>query len=256
LIFEPGEVIGHRGAGRGQGADGTTQENTPDSLRSAVAQGAHWVEIDVHRSAEDTLFLHHDGTLPDGRALVGLPDEECHKAGLYTLEEGIEALPSDFAIDVEIKTVMNDAVDAPARRTTALVLPYLAREARRRRLFASSFDPSAVVAVRRELPTVPVAWMPWVRGPVDLAVAGAAGLGCAAVGIDARSLGAGDEELNPHHWDLAGTVAMAHRAGLQVYSWSPAPAEAARFLTEGADAVCVDDIPGTLQALAEGSAAR
>jgi glycerophosphoryl diester phosphodiesterase len=256
LIFEPGEVIGHRGAGRGQGADGTTQENTPESLRSAVAQGADWVEIDVHRSAEDTLFLHHDATLPDGRVLVELPDDECHKAGLYTLEEGIEALPSDFPINVEIKTVMNDAVDAPARRTTALVVAHLAREARRRRLFASSFDPAAVLALGRELPSLPVAWMPWVRGPADLGVAGATGLGCAAVGIDARSFGAGDAEPRPHHWDLAGAVEMAHRAGLQLYSWSPAPQDAARFLAAGADAVCVDDIPGTVTALAADAEVR
>jgi glycerophosphoryl diester phosphodiesterase len=42
----------------------------------------------------------------------------------------------------------------------------------------------------------------------------------------------------------------AHQAGLEVMTWTATPAEAARAAAAGIDAVCVDDVPGTIAALA------
>ncbi|MFD0775844.1 glycerophosphodiester phosphodiesterase, partial [Streptomonospora algeriensis] len=49
--------------------------------------------------------------------------------------------------------------------------------------------------------------------------------------------------------EVAYTVGVAHRAGLQVLTWCPDPVDAARFTGAGVDAVVVDDVPGTVAAL-------
>ena len=58
------QVIGHRGASRAE------RENTLEAFHAAVAQGADGVELDVRRTADGALAVHHDAHLPDGRAIV------------------------------------------------------------------------------------------------------------------------------------------------------------------------------------------
>lgn len=249
-IFTATEVIGHRGLGRGV-VDGHL-ENTPGSFVAAAAAGVDWVEIDVRRTADDALVLYHDAALDDGRAVVDLTAAECAEAGLFGLEEGLAALPDDVGLDVDVKTVMEDAVDAPARRTVSLLLPYLRKEVRRRRVFVCSFDPGLLRAVQEEVPEVPTAWMPYVRNPADTAIPGALGTGCPIVAVDARALGLSGEEPRPGRRPLEYTVETAHRAGLEIMSWCPGPADAARYAAAGMDAVVVDDVPGTVAALRPG----
>lgn len=50
-------AIGHRGAPR------LALENTPESFLLAAAHGAHWVELDVHLTADRRLVVAHDPTL-------------------------------------------------------------------------------------------------------------------------------------------------------------------------------------------------
>ena len=57
-------VYGHRGA------SAAAPENTIEAYVLARDQGADGVEIDVRRSADGILVLHHDPDLPDGR-IVG-----------------------------------------------------------------------------------------------------------------------------------------------------------------------------------------
>ncbi|NKY97388.1 glycerophosphodiester phosphodiesterase [Nocardiopsis alborubida] len=250
-VFEATEVVGHRGAGRGV-VDGV-RENTAESYAAAARAGAHWVEIDVRRTADDALVLHHNAALDDGRAIVELTARECAEAGLAGLEEGLAAIPAGVGLDVDVKSVMEDAVDAPSRRTVSLLLPYLRREAGRRRVFVCSFDPGVLLAVREEVPSVPTAWMPFVRNPLDQAVAGAAGMGCPVVAIDARSFGLSGDAPRPGRRSVEYTVDLAHRAGIEVVSWCPDPVDAARFAEAGMDAVVVDDVPGTVSALKGGA---
>ncbi|PSK97057.1 glycerophosphoryl diester phosphodiesterase [Murinocardiopsis flavida] len=244
-LFTPTEVIGHRGNGRGPG------ENTAESFAAAVENGAAWVEVDVRRSADDVLVVHHDAALDDGRVIVDLPAAECAKAGLLTLDAALDAIPAGTGVDFDVKTVMEDAAAPAARRTTTLLLPYLRAE-RRRPVFVCSFDPAALLAVHAEAPGVPTAWMPFVRNPLDQAVAGAAGMGCAAVAIDARSFGlAGDAPVRGRR-ETEYAVGVAHSAGLEVVCWCPDAENAARFAAAGVDAVVVDDVPGVVAALKQG----
>lgn len=246
-VFSATEVIGHRGLGRGE-IDGV-RENTPASFAAAAEAGADWVEIDVRRTADDALVLYHNAALDDGRAIADLTAAECARAGLVALEEGLAAIPAGTGLDVDVKTVMEDAVDVPSRRTSTLLLPYLRREAARRRLFVCSFDPGLLLAVREEAPQVPTAWMPYVRNPADSAVPGAAGMGCPIVAVDARAFGLTGEAPHPGRRSVEYTVEVAHRAGLEIVSWCPDPVDAARFAEAGMDAVVVDDVPGAVSAL-------
>jgi glycerophosphoryl diester phosphodiesterase len=252
-VFEATEVIGHRGAGRGV-VDGV-RENTVESYAAAALAGADWVEIDVRRTVDGALVLHHNAALDDGRMIVDLTARECAGAGLVGLDEGLEAIPEGVGLDVDVKSVMEDAVDAPSRRTVSLLLPYLRREARRRRVFVCSFDPGVLLAVRDGAPGIPTAWMPFVRNPLDQAVAGAAGLGCPVVAIDARSFGLTGDAPRPGRRSVEYTVDLAHRAGVEVVSWCPDPVDTARFAEAGMDAVVVDDVPGAVSALRERTAA-
>ncbi len=59
-------VIAHRGASAAR------PENTLEAFRHAATLGADWVELDVRRTADDRLTVHHDAVLPDGRAIVHL----------------------------------------------------------------------------------------------------------------------------------------------------------------------------------------
>ncbi|GAA4914150.1 glycerophosphodiester phosphodiesterase [Streptomonospora salina] len=253
-VFSAPEVIGHRGAGRSSASD--YRENSAESYLAAVGSGAQWVEIDVRRTADDALVVHHDEALPDGRTIADLPARECRDAGLLRLDEAFAAIPVCAGVDVDVKSVMEDAVDPPRRRTAGLLLPALRREAERRRaaagrehVFVCSFDPAVLLAVREGAPEIPLAWMPFVRNPVDQAVAGAAGLGCGLVAVDARSFGLTGEPERPGRRDVAYTVGVAHRAGLDVVTWCPGPVDAARFADAGVDAVVVDDVPGVAAAL-------
>src|ERR687891_2877116 len=57
-------VIGHKGAA------GLAPENSLAAFRAARDVGADGVELDVRRTADGTLAVHHDPRLPDGRPLV------------------------------------------------------------------------------------------------------------------------------------------------------------------------------------------
>ncbi len=51
------EVVAHRGA------SGSAPENTMAAIKQAIADGAHWVEIDVQRTADDRVVVVHDRDL-------------------------------------------------------------------------------------------------------------------------------------------------------------------------------------------------
>ncbi|WP_018653497.1 glycerophosphodiester phosphodiesterase [Actinomadura flavalba] len=241
-------VIGHRGYGSGDlpvpGTGRTVAENTLDSILAAVAAGLSWVEIDVTRTADDRLVLRHDPTGPDG---VHLIETDAAAGGLPLLEEIFDALPPEVAVDVDVKTILEDAVDPPDRRTAALLTPILRREARRRELLVTSFDPSLLVHLRDELPGVPAGLLTWLRFPLWHGVPAAAGLGLQAIGLHTASVRSepGDSRLRA----IDHNVDVAHKAGLDFMVWCPKADDAAAYADAGVDAMVVNEIPGVLAAL-------
>lgn len=235
-------VVGHRGSGPGHG------ENTIGSMLAALEAGAGWIEIDAQRTRDDALVLRHDPTTPAGDFIVERDRADC---ALPSLAEIFEALPVEAGVNLDVKTVLEDAVDAPARRTGQLLVPLLAAEAKRRPLLVTSFDAALLVDLRDAVPDVPLGLLTWMSFPAGQAVSAAAGLGLDAVAMHIGSLKLPEKDGKPakNQRPASHTVEVAHRAGLEVLIWCPKPEQVTGYATVGVDAVIVDDVPLSVAAL-------
>ncbi len=256
MIFDSKpSIVGHRGFGSGQ--RGGYRENTMASVLAAVSCGLSWVELDVRRCRNGELVLRHDPVAPSGAALVTCTAAELAVAGVSSLAEVLSALPPDVAVDIDVKTIIDDAVDPPAQRTYALVAEILHRAQGTRRFLVSSFDPAAVVYLARNrefIGAVALGLITAIDFPAQHAVPAAANLGLDVVCLHTGSLNLHRDQIGSACLTPERIIQTAHRAGLEVLTWSPSPAEAVRLVQAGADAVCVNDIPGVQAALASAAA--
>ncbi|WP_243093957.1 glycerophosphodiester phosphodiesterase [Thermus thalpophilus] len=126
--------LGHRGAPR------LARENTLESFRRALEAGLDGFELDVHLTRDGVLVVHHDFTL-EGVPLAGLTRREL-PAYVPTLEEVLEAFPGAW-INVELKSL------PPETDGREEALARLLARHPTRRLWVSSFDPLALVRLRR-----------------------------------------------------------------------------------------------------------
>jgi glycerophosphoryl diester phosphodiesterase len=238
------DVLGHRGLGKGV-VDGHV-ENTIGSLNAAIAAGVDWVELDVSRSSDDVLVVHHNPATADGRFLVNRTAAELASAGIATLDEVLEGLPAKVAIDFDLKPVLEDATGPVDATTAGLLLPVLRRELPRRRLLLTTFDVTALGWLRDELPGLPCGLLTWLDFPLRIAVPMAARFGAAVVGLHYRSFAANPVEPGPVHRDLATNMSVAHDAGLEVLAWCPGDSEIGALVAADVDAVTVNDVPHML----------
>lgn len=239
-IFAGAPVLcGHRGSGAGV-VDGQ-RENTLGSFRAAVAAGLRWVEVDVRTNADRVLVASHDPVVEDGRAISGLSAAETDELELMRFADLLAELPAEIAIDVDVKTSLEDAPAPRGETTAALVADALAGEAERRRLLVTSFDPAALLIVRERAPALPVGLLTWIQFPLRKAIPAAAHLGADVVATHVGSFAAaGIGESWP--------IRVAHDAGLEVAVWCPRPEEAERFAAAGADCLIVDEVPAAVRA--------
>jgi glycerophosphoryl diester phosphodiesterase len=238
------DIVGHRGLGRGV-VDGHA-ENTIASLEAAVAAGVDWVEFDVSRTRDDVLIVHHNPATPDGRFLVDRPAAELAAHGMATLDEVLEALPVEVALDLDLKPILEDATGGLDATTAGLLLPVLRREIARRRLLLTTFDVSALGWLRDEVPGLACGLLTWLDFPLRMAVPMAARFGAAVVGLHYRSFAANPVEPGPVHRDLTTNVGIAHDAGVEVLAWCPGENEVGALVAAGVDAVTVNDVPRML----------
>src|SRR5256885_6732148 len=105
-------IIAHRGA------SAAYRENTVAAFRGAGPLGANWVELDVRRTADGALAIHHDAHLPDGRAVVDLAAADL-PSPVPSLADALEAC-APLGVNVEIKNSPQDVDFDPA---AALVEP-------------------------------------------------------------------------------------------------------------------------------------
>jgi glycerophosphoryl diester phosphodiesterase len=242
LIFEyKPSVVGHRGSGAGQ-TDGY-QENSLEAFLAAAVSGVPWVELDARRSSDGELMVWHDPATPDGDLIRTHTAAELSAAGILRLDEVLSVLPASVSVNVDVKTVIEDATDPEHERTHVLIARALRRYRGTRRFLISSFDPSLPAYLKEREATgedVALGLITEVRFSAGPAVSAAANLGMDAVCLHIDSLRKEPERV----------LEFAHRSGLEVMAWSPDPALAVTLAEAGVDAVCVDDIPGTQAALA------
>ena len=209
-------------------------ENTLEAFVAAGALGADGVELDVHRTADGALVIHH----ADARGLGVLaerPEAEI-RAGrpeIPTLEEALDAC-TGMLVNIEVKNLPGDADYDPDEGVAAAVVALLIRRDRRDDVLVSSFNLESVDRVRTIDRSIPTGFLTLVgMDPVDgVDIAHAHGHG--AVHPDVRAL-AGDA--------AGSTIARAHELGLAVNVWTVNDEdEMRRLAAAGVDAV-ITDVP-------------
>ena len=229
-------VLAHRGAG----PFGPEPENTVAAFRAAAELGADGVELDVRRSRDRCLVVHHDPVLADGRVICETAAAEL-PSSIPSLGEALDACES-LIVNVEVKNSAPDPDLDPsqwvATETARLLLGRVEPdEAQLGSLVVSSFSLETLAAVRSKAPSLELAWL-----------VGAEAAGADLVG-EARRVGV--EGIHPSDW-LVGEelVEAAHAAGLAVRVWTVNDAVRLSVLGGyGVEAVITNDVALAREAL-------
>jgi glycerophosphoryl diester phosphodiesterase len=207
-------VLGHRGA------SATRPENTIDAFAEARRLGADGVELDVRRTADDGLAVHHDAVLADGRRLVDLRVQELPPS-VPLLRDALDACDG-LLVNVEIKNAPQDPDFDPDHAIAGWVADSFSS---RDRILVSCFNLATLDAVRLVDPEIRTGWLTVPAWDQAAAVA--------------RAADGGHTAFHPHESVVtAELVDRAHRAGLEVNTWTvDDPARMAALATLGVDAV-------------------
>jgi len=223
-------VIAHRGA------SAVEAENTVAAFRRAAAMGADMVELDVRRSADGALVIHHDAHLPGGRALVDTPRADL-PASIPTLDEALDAC-AGMAVDIEIKNDAGEPGFEPDRRLTDDVVAVVLARGDQDRVIVSSFDALSLERVH------------------ELGANVATGLLVTAVppGVVQRVVEDGHQALHPWWANVTEElIAACHAAGVTVNVWTcDAPDAMARLAELGVDGICTN-LPDVAVSVLRGS---
>lgn len=213
-------VIAHRGASQ------AAPENTVPAFRLARDLGADMVELDVRRTADGTLAVHHDPVLPDGRPLVELTRDQL-PAAVPDLAEAVEACQG-MGVNIEIKNWPEDPDFDPGESLAVAVADFIGRRGLHERVVVSSFHLPTIDRVRSLDPAISTAWL--VVGFADLA----AGL--------ATLVGHGHGILHPHHRSVTEELlARCRDAGVLVNTWTLDDPDRMRELARwGIDGICTN----------------
>ena len=234
--LRPVLVIGHRGTGVGEG------ENTLGGFADALRLGADGIELDVRRTADGALAVHHDATVPGLGPVAALRVRDL-PGHIPLLEAALDVCASGV-VNVEVKNGPHEPgfdPDELAAREVATLLAGQADRLAAGALIVSSFSPATLDAVVATSPEVPVGLL--TIGAVDQEQ---------ALGLAVER---GYSALHPHHEAVTAELAGAvNAAGLLLNTWTVNEAERAVWLAScGVDAVITDrvaDVAAAVDALA------
>ena len=240
-------VLGHRGCGKGS-VEGHL-ENTLDSFLAAVRMGLEWVEVDVRRTADDVLVVTHNPAREDGVFWADLTGKEAKASGILRLDDLLAALPVGVGVDFDVKSSLEDAPRQRTLTTMGLLAPVLRREARHRQVLVTSFDAAALGIARELAPKVPRGLLTWVEFPVGHAVAFAAHLDVDVLALHGGSLKPNRVEPEYLQRPLRQVIDAVHATGLELMAWCPGMKFSRQLIAAGVDALCVNNVPQTLDGL-------
>jgi glycerophosphoryl diester phosphodiesterase len=192
------DVVAHRGFHL------TERENTIAAFKAAVALGVDGVELDVRRTRDGALVVHHDQTVSSLE--IGRANRSELPEYVPTLEEALESLEG-VKVNVEIKNgrgpgEIYDGTGELARQ----VLDTIGDSRSPERCTISCFDLTTCVFVRSMDPTMSIAWLLW-----DVSVGDAL--------VQAHVLGLNG--VNPHFSSVnEEVVARARALALDVNVWT------------------------------------
>jgi glycerophosphoryl diester phosphodiesterase len=220
MRFLQTRILAHRGA------SARYPENTVEAFQGAADLGADWVELDVRRTLDNALAVHHDAHLADGRAIVDLAAADL-PASVPSLLEALAAC-APMGVNVEIKNWPRD-VDFDA--TAALVEPVVAAiRASTVEVIVSSFHAPTLDRVRAVDPSIPTAQL-------------TGALPDPAVVVQA-AVAAGHVALHPYDVTVTQEVVdLVHAAGMAINVWTVDDPYRIRELAEmGVDGI-VTNVP-------------
>ena len=197
-------VYGHRGA------SAVAPENTLEAFRLARVLGADGVELDVRRSADGHLVLHHDALLADGRE-IGATVRADLPVSVPTLAEALDVCVG-LVVNIEIKNIAYEPDFDPDCTAADQVVSLLAERGGRDLVFVSSFHLRTIDRVKALAPAVPTGLLTFLDpAPADGAMVAAE---------------RGHDSIHPHHATIdAALVDAAHEVGLAVNAWTVDDAE-------------------------------
>jgi glycerophosphoryl diester phosphodiesterase len=198
------------------------RENTLPSFQRAIDAGADGLELDVHATADGVVVVHHDDTLPTGRAIATLTFEALRASEaapgipIPTLREVCGLASGRVTLFVEIK-------GAGIEATVLEALSSYTGEAA-----IHSFDHELIARLSRLAPSRRLGIL-FDTEPSDVAESMAV---------------TGALDVWPH-WSLVTStlVDAVHDVGGRVIPWTVNDAAGARRLVAlGVDALCGDDV--------------
>ncbi|MDZ4771100.1 MAG: glycerophosphodiester phosphodiesterase family protein [Chloroflexota bacterium] len=167
-------IFGHRGA------KAYAPMNTLPAFELAAAQGAHGIELDVHRSKDGYPVIVHDFVVDATSDGVGavvdmtLAELKALDAGAWfdprfagtripTLDEVFETVGARLFVNVEIKS---ESVDTDG--VEQVVADCIARHNMDARVIVSSFNPLTLRRFRALLPDVPIGFLYYSDSPAEV----------------------------------------------------------------------------------------
>ncbi len=225
-------IIGHRGAST------SAQANTIEAVKLAIDHGADGVEIDVRRTADDVLVLHHDAHLSDGRLIRSLDAAELPD-WVPSLAEVLEVCEGVWT-NIEVKNLPDDPDYDQAQGISLAVAGLIAAFEAHQRVLVSSFNMDSVARIGAIDPDIELGWL----------TAG----GANPMALLDRAAGRAMAAIHPHDMLVdEGFVAQAHRLGLAVNVWTVNDTDRVAELAEwGVDGIITDDPAAALTAVGRG----
>ena len=213
-------VIAHRGASR------AARENTVEAFRLAGELGADAVELDVRRTIDGVLVVHHDCRLPDARVIADMAYGDLPEH-VPTLAAALDACDGMW-VNVEIKNDPGEPDFDESESIADETIAHLVARADDDRWVISCFRIETVDRCRALAPQIRTAWL------CDSAPAGVADM----------LVRKGHCALHPWVNELTQpTVDECHAAGLQVNTWTcDDPARMAELIRWGIDGI-VTNVP-------------
>ena len=137
-------VLGHRGAPL------AAPENTIEAFVAAGRFGADGVELDVRRTADGALVVHHDGVVPGAGRISALEAGDLPEE-IPVLEAALDAC-AGMVVNIEIKNSPAEVDHDPYEAAAVGVAELLARRGRRDRAIVSAFSLASIDAVKGVAP--------------------------------------------------------------------------------------------------------
>ena len=222
------QVLAHRGASRAE------RENTVAAFRRAGQMGAHAVELDVRRSSDGVLVVHHNPHYGDGRLVAGTawadsPDD------VPTLADALDACEGMW-VNVEIENDPEEPDFDPTDGIADETIAHLLARGEDDRWLISCFRLDTVDRCRALAPQIKTAWL-CVEAPD---------------GIGQTLMKKGHLALHPWVGMLTrDTIDACHAAGVQVNTWTcDDPARMAELVEWGIDGICTNLPDVALEVLA------